>query len=696
MRTLLIDNYDSFTYNVFQMVGKINGEAPHVVRNDEVTWDSLRGLDFDNIIVSPGPGRPERAKDFGISAAAILEADVPVLGVCLGLQGIAHLFGGKVVYAPTPMHGRVSDVYHEGGSLFANIPSPFKVVRYHSLAVSDLPPSLRVTATTADGLVMALEHESRPIYGVQFHPESICTEWGARLFENFARLTRAASKRAVARPAAPPPAERPRPAPKAPRYKTFWAKLDLWPNALACFRELFAAKPTAYWLDSSMAVEGLSRFSFMGDGEGPLSHTLQYDVAARALKITTRHETRSGPPGFFEYLKERLAEGAAEAGALPFDFNGGYVGYVGYEMKKECGAAGPHASDAPDAQLLFADRLIAFDHQQRCVYLVCVDEADSEARATAWLEAMKAKLAGLAKTPAVPRMRRASSGPPPAFRLRHPRKAYLEKIESCQQAIRQGETYEVCLTNRVVSSARPDPLALYEELRRRNPAPYAAYLKYEGMHVLSSSPERFLKIDRERVAESKPIKGTQRRGRTAAEDQQLREGLAQSEKNRSENLMIVDLVRNDLGRSCEIGSVSVPKLMAIEEYTTVHQMVSTIVGKLREDVGAVDAFRAAFPGGSMTGAPKLRTMEIIDELEEGPRGVYSGAIGYFALSGACDFNIVIRTIQLSEAGLSIGVGGAIVALSDAEGEFDEILLKAEAPLRAAQAVLVDGSISLST
>jgi para-aminobenzoate synthetase len=346
---------------------------------------------------------------------------------------------------------------------------------------------------------------------------------------------------------------------------------------------------------------------------------------------------------------------------------------MGYELKAECGGAAGHRSPYPDSRFLFVDRFLAFDHHERCLYLVFAGTTSDSAEAAAWLDDTERRL-----TSGIPQSKPPASFEAPAvFHLEQEKDDYLASIAVCLDRIRDGESYEICLTNRLTAQTRVDPLEYYRVLRRLNPAPYAAFLRFPELSIACSSPERFLKVDRARNVESRPIKGTARRGVSEQEDAQLREMLRTGLKTRAENLMIVDLLRNDLGRVCELGSVEVPQMMQVETYANVHQLVSTVRGRLRGDVTVIDCIRSAFPGGSMTGAPKIRTMEILDQLEHSARGVYSGTIGFLALNGTADLNIVIRTAVFAEEQVSIGVGGAIVALSDPEAEFEEAVLKGQ-------------------
>jgi para-aminobenzoate synthetase len=688
MRTLLIDNYDSFTFNLFQLIAEVNGEEPVVVRNDGATWEEMAGWDVDNIVISPGPGRPERPADFAVCADAIREAEVPLLGVCLGHQGLGHLSGGEVVHAPEVMHGRLSGVHHDGSALFEGIPQGFEVVRYHSLCLAEpLPDSLERTAWTEDGVVMGVAHRDRPSFGVQFHPESICTSHGETLLRNFRDLTlefaRGRRRRGQGGPVRSIVPGRSQAAHgERVTARHLVRRLDREFDSELAFTHLYADDPHAFWLDSSRSGDSMSRFSFMGGSDGPLAAQVYYDVSATETTVVRGGSTEVHAETIFDLLHRELGRYAGVTADLPFDFDCGFVGYIGYEVKADCGGTLVHRSSVPDAAFLFCDRLIAFDHVAGATYLVCLVDDEGEA-GERWLDEVERLLDAVAARPT------AAAGPvrsprrqPLDFYLSRDEPTYLADIDRCRQNLVEGETYEVCLTNKVRTDAVLDPLPLYRTLRRINPAPFSAFLRLEGVAVASSSPERFLRVGRDRVVEAKPIKGTINRGETPEEDALLSESLRTSEKNRAENLMITDLLRNDLGTVCEVGSVHVPHLMAIESYETVHQLVSTIRGRLRTGLDAVDCVRACFPGGSMTGAPKKRTMEIIDDLEGEARGVYSGAIGYFGLCGAADLNIVIRTVVMSREETSIGVGGAIVMQSDADEEYQETLLKAEAPMRA--------------
>ncbi|GGZ29625.1 aminodeoxychorismate synthase component I [Streptomyces nitrosporeus] len=707
MRTLLVDNHDSFTYNLFDYLAQISGEEPTVVRNDDPGWRSGHLADFDRVVVSPGPGNAARPADFGICEDIVREAAVPLLGVCLGHQGIALAGGGKVSPAPEPCHGRISSVVHTGAGVFDGLPSPFDAARYHSLAVTRLPEEIEATAWTSDGILMGMQHRHRPLHGVQFHPESIGTEYGMQLLKNFVDLSPgrrtffsgplgATRPRESGNPREETPGpERNRPPRRrlrvrARRLRTRW-------DGEAVFQDLYGAAPRSFWLDSATATGELDRFSFMGDASGPLARVATADVSSRTVRVDSRTGTEIVTGDFLSWLDEDLRRTDTRVPGLPFDFTLGWVGCLGYGLTPVSGRAAAHPSREPDAAMLFADRAVVLDHREGMTYLLALEGeapaapggdaptdpggegAGERDTARAWLTRTARRLEALAGHGPAP----APAPPAHGVRvdLRHSRQEYLDLIRACQAELRSGESYEICLTNMASARVDLDPWRSYRYLRRFAPAPFAALLKFDELSVLSSSPERFLRVGADGTAESRPIKGTRPRGSTPEHDAALADELRTDEKELAENLMIVDLVRNDLGRCARTGSVAADDVFRVETYATVHQLVSTVTAVLDPRSSAVDCVRAAHPGGSMTGAPKERTMQIIDRLEGGPRGVYAGAIGYFSLSGAADLSIAIRTALLTPGLVRYGIGGAITALSDPEAEFEETAVKA-APLLA--------------
>jgi len=700
MRTLLVDNHDSYTYNVFHLLAGVSGEEPIVVDNDAVSWRALSRWDFDAIVLSPGPGSPRRWHDFCVCNDILRYSEIPVLGICLGHQGLGQLLAGRVGSAPEAMHGRLSRIRHEGRGLFDGIPQDFPVVRYHSLAITGLGPDGHVTASADDGVVMGIEHRRRPLWGVQFHPESVATEHGARLVENFyelARRQRSPRWRGAKRPLPAPAPARAQRSRVGGESELLLRTLPIEPDTEPLFERLFGAAEHAFWLDSADAPTRLAQRSFLGASAGPGRCVLEYDVESGTAVRHGAGPARTLRGSIFDLLDRELAGHAIEPppADLPPGPMGGFVGYLGYELKADCGSPNVHRSDTPDAVMMLANRLVAVDHVRGRTHLVALCHGD-EAEAESWLDAAEAAVREIVAEPPGPATPRALVEGPRAdhvsFECGRGRERYLADIERSQAELAAGESYEVCLTDQISTGAEPDPFDLYRLLRRRNPAPFAAYLKLGEIAVVSSSPERFLSVDRERRVEARPIKGTSRRSADRAEDDALRAELTEDEKTYAEHLMIVDLLRNDLGRVCEVGSVGVPELMVVEDYATVHQLISTVTGTLAAGRSAAGCARACFPGGSMTGAPKERTMEIIDELEDEARGVYSGAIGWFGIDGAMDLSIVIRTIVMRPGRTTIGAGGAIVMQSDPEDEFDEILLKARAPM-ATIAEAVTGSRS---
>ncbi|MFI5824013.1 aminodeoxychorismate synthase component I [Streptomyces rishiriensis] len=718
MKVLIIDNFDSFTLNIAQYLYEVTGVQPLVLPNT-VRYDALPLDECGAVVLSPGPGRPSREADFGVCREIIARCGLPLLGVCLGHQGIAEFFGGRTVHAPTPAHGVVDTVAHLGTGLFAGLPQDLPVVRYHSLVSTDLPDTLERTAWTRDGLVMAVAHRSRPVWGVQFHPESVESAGGHGLLANFVAL----AARHHAGDGAPPPA--------SPAAGEAAGAAAGEPASVAAFRraggslrmrlevEAFttpdtpadffhrhcAGRPYAFWLDSEGSEHPGSRYSLMGSWGEQGDVVLGYDLAGRRLTLRGPGRTEEVTGDVFALLEEIVDAVEVTAPAdWSMPFRGGLVGWFGYELKALTTGDERHASPEPEAWFLHTRAFTVFDHQ-RGVALACrlvpVDDDDAYEADTddnregeggrraggsrdvpASLTARSAPAAPAAMSAAGPGRAAAYAPGPVSERLlglRDGRDAYLAKIKESQRLITDGESYEICLTNSAELSGVGAGLPAYTRMRTISAVPRGAYLRAGDVEVLCSSPETFLRVDESRIVESRPIKGTRPRGATPEEDTALREELRSSRKDRAENLMIVDLVRHDLNSVCVPGSVHVPHAFAIESYSSVHQLVSTVRGRLRRTESALSAVRACFPGGSMTGAPKKRTMEIIDELEGTARGVYSGALGWLSFSGALDLNIVIRTAVVREGTARFGVGGAITAQSDPDEEYEETLVKASVP-----------------
>ena len=392
-----------------------------------------------------------------------------------------------------------------------------------------------------------------------------------------------------------------------------------------------AERERVFWLDGGGSRTWSGRRSLLG-ALGDEDVSLTYDATAREVRRHTGTHDEVVGDDVFAVLAEEVARDAGDPRV-------GWAGYLGYACRPDLPAT-PSAT-VPDAVWMRVRDPVFVDHP-----------IGPQAPA---------------RTPT------AATGPVPDD--------YAAAFAEVQRQLRLGNSYEVNLTYREQLESVVDPVTAYLRLRAASPAPYAGFLRHRGVHLLSSSPERYATVDREGWLETRPIKGTTPRGASTEQDQEHRTALATDPKFRAENLMVVDLLRNDLSMVCEAGTVSVPSLMAVESYASVHQLVSTVRGRLRPGVGTVEALRALFPAGSMTGAPKRRTMEVVEAVEGSPRGVYAGAFGWIGADGRADLGVVIRSLVATATDTGwryeLGTGGGITVRSDLAEEWAETRWKAE-------------------
>ena len=479
--------------------------------------------------------------------------------------------------------------------------------------------------------------------------------------------------------------------------------LPHWLDPADAFDLLHADSPYAVWLDAGAgASTGVSYLAAAHHGSRFVTASARAGTVtcARPLDPATAPVTIAGT--IFDFLRAEAdnatgagsGTGARDDAADGVGFRLGWVGWFGYGLARSGEAGSPTdgtapnaaADAAPDAALLFVDRAIAFDHAAHTVTLL--------ARATAgepgndvedWLRdtagRLDARRRGGPAEAALP-ARPQTSAEPLDVRWRHDPTQYSRLIDACQERIAAGDAYQLCLTNEVTVAGRFDTLEVYRRLRAESPSHHGGLLRFGAHALLSASPEEFLSVSPRGRVRTRPIKGTRPRSHDPVTDRMLRTELLASDKERAENLMIVDLMRNDLGRVAALGSVAVTALLQVESYPHVHQLVSTVEARLAPGLTAVDAIEACFPAGSMTGAPKASAMQILRALEGGDRGVYAGAFGYLGCDGSVDLAMVIRSIVLGPAGASIGTGGGITALSVADEEIEETRIKARALISA--------------
>ena len=426
----------------------------------------------------------------------------------------------------------------------------------------------------------------------------------------------------------------------------------------------FAEQPWAIFLDSGHPNSQQGRYDIISFN--PICTLVTH---GSVTKITRYDETIESSLDPFDLVKAELQKPSITEYDLPF--NGGAIGYFSYDLARRLEKLPIIASDAEqiaDMAIGIYTWAVIVDHHQQQSYLV--GYADNDAQWQELIEQFSIIPTSQSETPFCVTS---------AITSNMDENTYATAFKKIKQYLKEGDCYQVNLAQRFVANCTGAPWTAYLKLRALNTAPFSGYLNLPNLQVLSSSPERFLKVT-QRLVETKPIKGTRPRKTDIFEDEQQKQSLQNSHKDKSENLMIVDLLRNDIGKTCKKGSVKVPLIFNVESYATVHHLVSTVTGVLEDDQHALDLLKTCFPGGSITGAPKIRSMEIIEELEPNRRGVYCGAIGYIGFNGNMDTNIAIRTLVHSDNTIRFWAGGGIVNDSEMADEYQESFDKAKALL----------------
>ena len=463
--------------------------------------------------------------------------------------------------------------------------------------------------------------------------------------------------------------------------------------------ELVKNEPYSFFLDSGMDSPRLGRYSFLGSEPFLIMNSRGSEIT---LVRGRKQEVQHGNP--FDAMGNLLDTYKLDHCPSPVPFLGGAVGYFSYDLChfiEHLPSTSKDDLQLPESYFVFYDTVVAFDHLEGKVYLVAtgfpeMEEGRRLRRARMRLEEVKSRLcsshsviAREAKqsrdrdclVPVAPR----NDGQNGEITLKSnfTPEGYMKAVSTVREYIAAGDVFQVNLSQRFEADLGIPPYELYKRLRAINPAPFASYLSLPDLVVVSASPERFLKVQSDQV-ETRPIKGTRPRGKDSVEDERLARELIHSAKDHAENLMIVDLERNDLGRVCRYGTVKVTEMAILETFPTVFHLTSTVIGRLRRGKSNIDLLKASFPGGSITGAPKVRAMEIIDELEPTRRSIYTGSIGYLSFDEDMDVNIVIRTFLIKEGKAYFQAGGGIIYDSDPEAEYVETLDKARALIRALQ------------
>lgn len=694
-KILLIDNYDSFTYNVYQYLLDLQYDVISV-RNDMITIEEIEQMNLGAIFISPGPGNPKSA---GICLEVVKKfaGKIPIFGICLGHQIIGEAFGGNVVHAKELFHGKTSKIISNKLGVFRDFPDEFIATRYHSLIVEKetLPDCFEITCQTEDGEIMGIKHKSYEIEGVQFHPESIMTEQGMRMLENFLQRIHM-EKQEI----------------KIKNNPINVISYDSLKNVekIGILQYAKAEKLDSDFLDVYMALReeyGNAECCLFDSVKGPqidcgssyIGLFPQFDLIVNDHKMKIETKSQYIREKFGKNLKEIYDEDNQEyvlkdmcfSDIFPVfsemfkqekrhgyisNFSNGLMGVFSYEYLhyiENIKDKNKRVLGFPDIHLRYFSCIIQYspiDKEMLIFQNVYSDLKVCELNIAELLDKYRDVIESTREEEKLSKIEYIKSNVKEEM--------YYGKVKTAKEYIKNGDIFQIQLGRRLHVKQNINPFAVYQRLRKLNPSPYMFYWDTGEYQLVSNSPELQLRVENGDVI-IRPIAGTSKgKGKTKEEAEFLRKDLEDNPKEQAEHIMLVDLARNDIGRVADVGSVNVSTLMKSEEFSHVFHLISSVEGKVSQNINTMKLFESTFPAGTLTGAPKVRAMEIINELEDEERGPYGGAMGFFDFNGNIISSIIIRTILRMDSDLYLHASAGIVADSKDYLEWQEIQHKTEA------------------
>lgn len=697
MKILLIDNYDSFTYNIYQYLLELDHEVL-VARNDKITIENIKSLNPDVIFLSPGPKTPKEA---GICLSVIKElaGKISIFGICLGHQAIGEAFGGVITYAKQLMHGKTSKIIPFNKGIMKEFNKEFIATRYHSLIIEKetLPDCLEITCESEDGQIMGVVHKKFNIEGVQFHPESIMTKDGKKILDVFLKRTEKLLKDKnqminheknvfVLRQ------EENIKATKLINIHQYTGEVTVKEEAFEVFKKLqsYFGGGNSFLLESASGPKidctkttvGLfPQFEILLNGSKMIVKSKNQKWENYLIDIFSKYY--SGENGVFDIGQDKFSKifklisesiNLLKNHNKKFVISNGLTGYFSYEYLHHIENVPRHKKNVlglPEVHLKYFSILLQMEYDKKEVLIVENRLEDkSDPLLFEVIKVLKNKEVNLEK-----KLISKNEIPEELMKSNITKDEYFKRVETAKKYIYEGDIFQVQLGQRVCIEKDADAVSLYETLKRINPSPYMFYWDNEDYQLIGDSPELQLRVDNGKIM-IRPIAGTSKgKGTDEKSRNEILENFTRDSKENAEHIMLVDLARNDIGCKSVKGSVHVSQLMKVEEFSHVFHLTSTVVGKLQKGLNPMEVFESTFPAGTLTGAPKVRAMEIISELETEIRGPYGGAFGFFDFEGNIVTSIIIRTIIKKNKKLYIQASAGIVADSVPESEWNETLHK---------------------